>query len=168
MTITKSRAQSRAFWIIGRDASGFTKRRLVAKDYAQLMGWDKKSQQQYLGINRFHRPSNANLKGAKLKGLDYGSALSQTQLLGALGNSFSVPVFEAIAENVLKCFSGQKVNSDSEASDSDSDSMPGLVSDSDELCEQCSDGDKGSVDLPVKKPKLSQYRVSKGLGPAWL
>ena len=123
MTITKNRAQSRAFWIIdkSRDGLGFSKRRLTVRDYAQLMGWDKKSQTQYLGIDQFHCPRNANQPlPARLKGVEYGSKLSQSQLLAGLGNSFSVPVFQAIAENILKCFNGQKVNSDDEDSDSDS------------------------------------------------
>ena len=43
MTITQSRAQNKAFWIIdkSRDGLGFSKRRLTVRDYAQLMGWDK-------------------------------------------------------------------------------------------------------------------------------
>ena len=120
MTITKSRAQARAFWIIdrSRDGSGFSKRRLAVCDYASLMGWDKKSQTHYLGINQFHCPRNANQPlPVLLKGVNYGSKLSQAQLLAGLGNSFSVPVFSAITENMLKCFTGQ-VNSDSEDSDS--------------------------------------------------
>ena len=123
MTITKSRAQSRAFWIIdkSRDGLEFSKRRFTVRDYAQLMGWVKNSQKQYLGINQFHCPRNANQPlPARLKGVKYGSKLSQSQLLAGLGNSFSVPVFQAIAENMPKCFNGQKVNSDSEDSDSDS------------------------------------------------
>ena len=121
MTITKSRAQARAFWIIDKSRDGsFSKRRLTVRDYAQLMGWDKKSQTHYLAIDQFHCPRNANQPlPVPLKGVKYGSKLSQAQLLAGLGNSFSVPVFQAIAENILKCFNGQKVNSDSEDSDSD-------------------------------------------------
>ena len=160
MTITKSRAQSRAFWIINksRDGLGFSKRRLTVRDYAQLMGWDKKSQTQYLGIDQFHCPRNANQPlSAPLKGVEYGSKLSQCQLLAGLGNSFSVPVFQAIAGNMLKCFNGQKVNSDSEDSDSDSEGPPGLMTEPDERKECCSDDDEGSVHTPVKKQKLSHY-----------
>ena len=166
MTITKSRAQQRAFWIIdkSRDGLGFSKRRLTVRDYAQLMGWDKKSQTQYLGIDQFHCPRNANQPlPARLKGVEYGSQLSQSQLLAGLGNSFSVPVFQAIAENMLKCFNGQKVNSDSEDSDSDSEGPPGLMTEPDEREECCSDDNESSVDqyehvhTPVKKQKLSHY-----------
>lgn len=163
MTITKARAQQRAFWIIdkSRDGLGFSKRRLEVCDYAQLMGWDNKSQTQYLGIKQFHCPRNANQPlPARLKGVEYGSKLSQSQLLAGLGNSFSVPVFQAIAQNMLKCFNGQKVKSDSEDSDSDSEGPPGLMTEPDE----CSNNNKGSVGqcehirFPVKKQKLSQYR----------
>ena len=167
MTITKARAQQRAFWIIdkSRDGLGFSKRRLEVRDYAQLMGWDNKSQTQYLGIDKqFHCSRNPMAPlPARLKG-DTLPQLSQSQLLAALGNSFSVPVFQAIAENMLKCFNGQKVKSDSEDSDSDSEGPPvmkgTLVS-----SEPCSNNNKGSVGqcehfrtAPVKKQKLSQYR----------
>ena len=54
-TITKARAGGRAFWIINKDASGLSKRRLEVGDYAQLMGWDKKSQKNYLGIDPDNR-----------------------------------------------------------------------------------------------------------------
>ena len=168
-TITKSRAQARAFWIIdrSRDGSGFSKRRLTVRDYASLMGWDKKSQTQYLAIEQFHCPRNANQPlPVRLKGVEYGSKLSQSQLLAGLGNSFSVPVFQAIAENILKCFNGQKVNSDSEDSVSDEWST-------DEWEECCSNDNKGSVDqyehvhTPVKKQKLSHYcRKSKSFEAA--
>ena len=93
-----------------------------------------------------------------LEGVEYGSKLSQSQLLAGLGNSFSVPVFQAIAENILKCFNGQKVNSDSEDSDSDSEGPPGLMIEPDQW-EECRSSvpDKGSVDqfhTPVKKRKV--------------
>ena len=150
-TITKSRAQARAFWIIdrSRDGSGFSKRRLTVRDYASLMGWDKKSQTQYLAIEQFHCPKNANEPLPKcLKGVKYGSKLSQAQLLAGLGNSFSVPVFSAIAENILKCFSGQKVDSDSEDSDSDGDS------DGSEA-EWCNNDEGSVVRPPAKKRRIS-------------
>ena len=86
---------------------------------------------------------------ACLKGVEYGSKLSQSQLLAGLGNAFSVPVFQATAENILKCFNGQKVNSDSD-SDSDSDSEGPWE-------EHCSDHYNSSVDqfhTPVKKRKF--------------
>ena len=123
MTITKSRAQQRAFWIIDKCKDGsLTKRRLNIRDYAQLMGWDKKSQTHYLGIDQFHCPRNDSQPlPVRIKGVSYGSKLSQSQLLAALGNSFSVAVFQAIAEGLLRCFSGQPLSSDSENSDSDSD-----------------------------------------------
>ena len=118
----------------------------------------QKSQTQYLGIDQFHCPRNANQPfPARLKGVEYGSKLSQSQLLAGLGNSFSVPVFQAIAENILKCFNGQKVNSDSEDSDSDSEGPPGLTTEPDEREERCSNHKKGSVDqfhTPVKKRNL--------------
>ena len=180
MTITKSRAQARAFWIIGKSRDGsFSKRRLTVRDYAQLMGWDKKSQTHYLAIDQFHCPRNANQivpSSSKLSFVKYGSKLSQAQLLAGLGNSFRVPVFQAIAENILKCFNGQKVNSDSEDSDSDSegphsdsdsDSGPsecGPHSDTDddngEGCLSVSDDDNGlvvheHVQNPAKKRRIS-------------
>ena len=150
MTITKSRAQARAFWIIDRDGSVFSKRRLTVRDYAQLQGWDKKSQTHYLAIDQFHCPRNANQPlPVLLKGVNYGSKLSQAQLLAGLGNSFSVPVFQAIAENILKCFNGQKVNSDSEDSDSDSERPHS---------EECSDDEEcipEHVQNPAKKRRIS-------------
>ena len=84
-----------------------------------------------------------------LKGVNYGSKLSQGQLLAGLGNSFSVPVFQAIAENILKCFNGQKVNSDSEDSDSDSERPHS---------EECSDDEEcipEHVQNPAKKRRIS-------------
>ena len=122
-----------------KDGLGFSKRRPNVRDYAQLMGWDNKSQTQYLDISR---NSNQALR----------SNLSQSQLLAGLGNSFSVPVFQAIAENMLKCFNGLKVNSDFD--DSDSDEQP---TDPDEW--QDSDDKTGSVDQYEdfhKTQKLSQ------------
>jgi DNA-cytosine methyltransferase len=154
-TITKARAGQRAFWIIDKlkDGLGFSKRRLEVRDYAQLMGWDNKSQTQYLGIDKqFHCSRNPMAPlPARLKG-DTLPQLSQSQLLAALGNSFSVPVFQAIAENMLKCFNGQKVKSDSEDSDSDSGGPTRSVNGvSVGQCEhfRCT---------PVKKQKLSQDR----------
>jgi len=77
-----------------------------------------------------------------------------------------VPVFQAIAENILKCFNGQKVNSDSEDSDSDSEgpSECGPHSDTDddngEGCLSVSDDDNGlvvheHVQNPAKKRRIS-------------
>ena len=78
--------------------------------------------------------------------MEYGSKLSQAQLLAGLGNSFSVPVFSAIAENILKCFNGQKVDSDSEDSDSD-----GLWSEA----EWCNNDEGSVVRPPAKKRRIS-------------
>jgi len=159
-TITKARAGQRAFWIIDKlkDGLGFSKRRLEVRDYATLMGWDNKSQTQYLGIDKqFHCSRNPMAPlPARLKG-DTLPQLSQSQLLAALGNSFSVPVFQAIAENMLKCFNGQKVKSDSEDSDSDSGGPPvmkGTRSVNAVSVGQC----EHFRCTPVKKQKLSQDR----------
>ena len=161
MTITKARAQQRAFWIIdkSRDGLGFSKRRLEVRDYAQLMGWDNKSQTQYLGIKQFHCSRNpmAPLR-ARLKG-DTLPWLSDSQLLAGLGNSFSVPVFQAIAENMLKCFNGLKMSSDSEDSDSDS------VAPVKKYRKKSSVGQGEQFTCrtaPVKKQKLPQYRKISG------
>ena len=161
-TITKARAGQRAFWIIDKlkDGLGFSKRRLEVRDYATLMGWDNKSQTQYLGIDKqFHCSRNPMAPlPARLKG-DTLPQLSQSQLLAGLGNSFSVPVFQAIAENMLKCFNGLKMSSDSE--DSDSDSVAPVKK----------YRNKGSVGqcehftfhtAPIKKQKLPQYRKISG------
>ena len=121
-------------WTKKKDGLGFAKRRLNLRDYAQLQGWDKKSQTQYLDIPR---NSNQALR----------SNLSQSQLLAALGNSFSVPVFQAIAENMLKCFNGLKAKSDFD--DSDSDEPP---TDPDEWQDP---NDKKGPDDFHKKQKLS-------------
>ena len=109
-------------------------------------------------IASYHQPTNQPLPVC-LKGVKYGSKLSESQLPAGLGNSFSVPVFKEIAENMLKCFNGQKVNSDSEDSDSDS-----VEEDNEGSVEvRCSDNNKGSIDqyervhTPVKKQKLSHY-----------
>ena len=40
-TVTKTRAGSRAFWIVNRNGDGFEKRKLDLTDYATLQGWEK-------------------------------------------------------------------------------------------------------------------------------
>ena len=157
MTITKSRAQSRAFWIIDKCKDGsLTKRRLTVRDYAQLMGWDKKSQTQYLGIDQFHCPRNDSQPlPVRIKGVSYGSKLSQSQLLAALGNSFSVPVFQAIVEGLLRCFSGHP------PSDSDSDSDSDNGGEPHEWEHYCPDKRKlprpaDDFHTPIKKRKIQE------------
>ena len=122
------------------------------------MGWDKTSQTQYLGIDQFHCPRNDSQQlPVRIKGISYGSKLSQSQLLAALGNSFSVPVFQDIAENILKCFNGHPLSSDSEDSDSDSDNG----GEPDEWEDCCPDKVSGKLPppvdqfhTPIKKRKL--------------
>ena len=100
-TITKARAGGRAFWLVdqvdfgpGTDEHGFVKRRLDASDYATLQGWDKVGQQKYLGIRSWANDEDDVQKNPEL---------SKGQLLGALGNSFSITVVAAIMENLLQC-----------------------------------------------------------------
>ena len=59
------------------------KRRLGVADYAALQGWDNGTMKNYLKIHSLSRQ------------------LSDAQLLAALGNGFSVSVFEAIFQNLL-------------------------------------------------------------------
>ena len=82
-TITRTRARSRGFWLINRGPNGMNKRRLGVADYAALQGWDNGTMKNYLKIHSLSRQ------------------LSDAQLLAALGNGFSVSVFEAIFQNLL-------------------------------------------------------------------
>ena len=84
-----------------------------------------------------------------------------------------MPVFKEIAENMLKCFNGQKVTSDSEDSDSDSEG-PGPMTEPNVQKECCSDDEDGSYvqsdsdgfHTPLKKHKLSHYHRKKSPMPS--
>ena len=86
-TITKTRAKGRAFWLIDKRGGDLCKRRLDVEDYAALQGWDRFGQKDYLRI------------GSK----DF---MRKAKMLEALGNGFSVTVFQAIFYKYLKCFNG--------------------------------------------------------------
>ena len=89
LTITKTRARGKAFWLIDKVQKKpfgkvLVKRRLDVSDDAALQGWDKEAQVGYLkiGNNRF---------------------LSESVMLEALGIGFNVCVFETILWRILIC-----------------------------------------------------------------
>ena len=88
----------------------FYKRRLDVNDDAALQGWDSKSRRNYLGIGRFY-PHCLQRWDSKARSHHSAvlpsSPLSTTQLLEALGNGFSVNVFEALFKQMLMCYAKQ-------------------------------------------------------------